>query len=103
MPEEFYLQSIYPEARSVIVIGLPVIFPVLETAPSILYHELYTMVNILLDQYIYRLAMFLTQQGHPSMFIPGTATGWLPSCGATRWPSSPTGKPLSSQGSAHSG
>ena len=36
MPEEFYPQSIYPEARSVIVIGLPVSLPVLETSPSIL-------------------------------------------------------------------
>jgi epoxyqueuosine reductase len=75
MPEEFYPQSIYPEARSVIVIGLPVPLPVLETAPSILYHELYTTVNILLDQYTYRLAMFLTQQGHPSMFVPRDGYG----------------------------
>ena len=30
MPEEFYPQSIYPEARSVIVIGLPISLPVLE-------------------------------------------------------------------------
>jgi epoxyqueuosine reductase len=75
MPEEFFPQSIYPEAKSVIVIGLPVTLPVLETAPSILYHELYTIVNILLDQYTYRLATFLTEQGHPSMFIPRDGYG----------------------------
>jgi epoxyqueuosine reductase len=75
MPEEFYPQSIYPEARSVIVIGLPVPLPVLETAPSILYHELYTTINILLDQYTYRLANFLSEQGHPSMFIPRDGYG----------------------------
>ncbi|AKB51275.1 Iron-sulfur cluster-binding protein [Methanosarcina barkeri str. Wiesmoor] len=60
MPEEFYPQSIYPEAKSVIVIGLPVPLPVLETAPSLYYHELYNTINTLLDQYTYRLANFLT-------------------------------------------
>jgi hypothetical protein len=64
MPEEFYPQAIFPEARSVIVIGLPVHLPVLETAPSIYYHELYKTVNTLLDQYAYRLASFLNDQGY---------------------------------------
>jgi epoxyqueuosine reductase len=75
MPREFCPQSIYPEARSVIVIGLPVTLPVIETAPSILYHDLYTTVNILLDQYTYRLAAYLTEQGYPSMFIPRDGYG----------------------------
>lgn len=70
MPEEFYPQSIYPEARSVIVIGLPVSLPVLETSPSIYYRELYNTINSLLDQHTYRLAAFLTQLGHPSIFVP---------------------------------
>lgn len=70
MPEEFYPQSIYPEARSVIVIGLPVSLPVLETSPSIFYRELYNTVNALLDQYTYRLANFLNDSGHPSVFVP---------------------------------
>jgi len=70
MPEEFYPQSIYPEARSVIVIGLPISLPVLETSPSVYYRELYSTVNSLLDQYTYRLASYLTQLGHPSVFVP---------------------------------
>ena len=70
MPEEFYPQSIFPEARSVIVIGLPVHLPVLETSPSNYYHELYKTVNTLLDQYTYRLASFLNDEGHPSVFVP---------------------------------
>jgi len=70
MPEEFYPQSIYTEARSVIVIGLPVSLPVLETSPSIFYRELYNTVNALLDQYTYRLANFLNDSGHPSVFVP---------------------------------
>lgn len=75
MPKEFYPQSIYPEARSVIVIGLPVTLPVLETSPSNYYRELYTTVNNLLDQYTYRLANYLTGRGHPSVFVPRDGYG----------------------------
>ncbi|HUS75972.1 MAG TPA: 4Fe-4S binding protein [Methanothrix sp.] len=70
MPEEFYPQSIFPQAKSVIVIGLPVSLPVLETSPSIYYRELYNTVNALLDQYTYRLSNFLNERGHPSVFVP---------------------------------
>jgi epoxyqueuosine reductase len=75
MPEAFYPKSIYPEARSVIVIGLPITLPILETSPSIFYRELYTTVNTLLDQYTYRLANFLNEKGHPSLFVPRDGYG----------------------------
>ncbi|MGB9927524.1 MAG: 4Fe-4S binding protein [Methanosarcina sp.] len=75
VPEEFYPQSIYPEAKSVIVIGLPIPLPVLETSPSLYYRELYVTVNNLLDQYTYRLANFMTHRGHPSIFIPRDGYG----------------------------
>jgi epoxyqueuosine reductase QueG len=75
MPEDFYPQSIFPGARSVIVIGLPIHLPVIETAPSIYYHELYRTVNTLLDQYTYRLASFLNDRGHPSVFVPRDGYG----------------------------
>jgi epoxyqueuosine reductase len=70
MPKEFFPQSIFPEAKSVIVIGLPITLPVLETTPSIFYRELYLTVNSLLDQYSYRLANFLNEKGHSSIFVP---------------------------------
>jgi epoxyqueuosine reductase QueG len=75
VPEEFFPQAIYPEARSVIVIGLPVHLPALETAPSIWYHELYATVNALLDQYTYRLANFLNEKGYPSVAVPRDGYG----------------------------
>jgi len=75
MPEEFYPQSIFPDARSVIVIGLPITLPVLETSPSIHYRELYNTVNALLDQYTYRLSNFLNDRGHPSIFVPRDGYG----------------------------
>jgi epoxyqueuosine reductase QueG len=70
MPEEFYPQSIFAAAKSVIVIGLPITLPVLESSPSIWYREMYSTVNALLDQYTYRLASFLNETGYPSVFLP---------------------------------
>lgn len=75
MPEEFFPQSIFPTARSVVVIGLPIHLPVLETSPSIYYREIYTTVNTLLDQYTYRLACFLNDLGYPSVFVPRDGYG----------------------------
>jgi epoxyqueuosine reductase len=75
VPEDFRPQSIFPETNTVIVIGLPVSLPILETAPSIWYHELYRTVNALLDQAGYRIASVLTAEGHPSVWIPRDGYG----------------------------
>ena len=75
MPREFFPQSIVPGARSVVVIGLPVQLPVLETSPSIYYRELYNVLNSLLDQYTYRIAEFLNKEGSQSVFVPRDGYG----------------------------
>jgi epoxyqueuosine reductase len=75
VPEEFRPRAIYPETQSVIVIGLPVSLPVLETAPSIWYHELYKTVNNLLDENAYRIALSLTRSGFPSVAVPRDGYG----------------------------
>lgn len=77
VPREFRPRSIFPDARSVIVIGLPIDLPVLETTPSIWYHEIYNTVNRLLDQHSYRIAAFLNEKGHPSVFVPRDGYGSL--------------------------
>lgn len=77
MPEEFYPGSIFPEARSVIVLGLPITLPILETTPSIHYHELYKTVNSILDQQGYLLSNMLNERGHPSIWIPRDGYGNL--------------------------
>jgi epoxyqueuosine reductase len=69
MPAEFYPQNVMPGTRTVIVIGLPVTLPVLETTPSVLYHELYRTMNGLLDQYAYRIGLFLEDEGHSAVGI----------------------------------
>jgi len=75
IPEEFWPQSIYSEVKTVIVIGLPVTLPIVETAPSIYYHELYGTVNRLLDDDAYQLANFLTGKGYPSIYLPRDGYG----------------------------
>jgi epoxyqueuosine reductase len=69
MPPEFYPQNVMPGTRSVIVIGLPVNLPILDTTPSVLYHELYKTLNGLLDQFAYMIALFLESEGHSAVGI----------------------------------
>ncbi len=77
VPEDFHPRSIYPEVNSVVVIGLPISLPILETSPSIYYHEQYTTANNLLDQYAYRLSVMLTERGHPSIYVPRDGYGHI--------------------------
>ncbi|TRZ87191.1 MAG: epoxyqueuosine reductase [Methanosarcinales archaeon] len=75
IPEEFWPQSIFPEARTVIVIGLPVALPIVETAPSIYYNELYKTVNAMLDSKANEIANFLTEKGYGSIYLPRDGYG----------------------------
>jgi epoxyqueuosine reductase len=75
VPPEFRPRAIWPEVKTVIVIGIPVSLPVIETAPSIWYHELYRTVNTLLDTSAYRIALFLNAQGTPAIAIPRDGYG----------------------------
>ncbi len=75
VPEAFFPDSILPEARSAVVIGLPIHLPALESAPSIWYREEYKTVNSLIDQYTWRLASVLNDHGFPSVSIPRDGYG----------------------------
>lgn len=75
IPSEFWPQSIYPEVKTVIVIGLPVQLPIVETAPSIYYHEHYETINNLLDEKAYEIANYLTFKGYPSINLPRDGYG----------------------------
>jgi epoxyqueuosine reductase len=75
IPDAFRPRAIVPETNSVIVIGLPVFLPVLESAPSIWYHEHYRTINALLDQAGYRIASLLNSEGYPSVPIPRDGYG----------------------------
>lgn len=68
-------RSIWQETKSVIVVGIPVLLPILETTPSINYVEQYDTSNILLDQLAYRTSVYLTENGHGAIFFPRDAYG----------------------------
>ena len=71
----YHPDAIWPEANTVIVLGIPVLLPILETTPSINYVELYDTCNIMLDQIAYRLAVYLNDRGHASIFLPRDGYG----------------------------
>lgn len=75
IPPEFRPRALWPEVKTVIVIGIPVSLPALETAPSIWYHEVYRTVNTLLDTSAYRIALFLGTRGFPSISLPRDGYG----------------------------
>ncbi len=50
------------------------LLPILESTLSINYTVMYDVTNSLLDQMAYRLALYLNQLGHASIFMPATAT-----------------------------
>lgn len=70
-------ENIWPQAKTVIVLGVPVLLPILETTPSINYVELYNTTNTLLDQVAYRLAVHLNGQGFASVFLPRDGYGTI--------------------------
>jgi len=77
VPEEFFPASIVPETRTVIVIGIPVSLPAVETSPSIWYHEEYRTVNTLLDINAHRIASRLNARGYASAALPRDGYGHI--------------------------
>ena len=67
--------SIWPWSRSVIVMGLQIYLPMIETTPSIVYSELYNTTNRMLDELAYRVANQLYRRGHRAHFFPRDAYG----------------------------
>ena len=69
--------AVWSPARSVVVLGLPMLLPIIESTPSINYQEMYTQTNNLLDQIGYRLSVWLNEKGHPSVWMPRDGYGSL--------------------------
>ena len=70
VPQSYRPQAIWAGAQSVIVVAVPMLLPVIESTPSINYQEMYDTSNRLLDEISFRLASWLTQQGHASVCMP---------------------------------
>ncbi len=69
VPPDFRPRSLWPPARTVIVMGLEIPLPVVETTPSVLHKELYRTANRKLDTLAYDLTRHLNRMGHASFFF----------------------------------
>jgi epoxyqueuosine reductase len=69
VPADFRPRAIWPPARTVIVIGIQMALPVVETTPSVLHMELYRTVNRQLDDLAVALMNHLNRRGHASFFF----------------------------------
>lgn len=70
-------KALWNMAETVIVVGVPMLLPVIESTPSINYQEMYNASNALLDQIGFRLSIWLNDQGHPAIFMPRDGYGNL--------------------------
>jgi len=77
VPEPYWPQSIWPSTQTVIVMGVPMLLPIIESTPSINYQELYATANQLLDQMAFRLAAWLNELGHASIYLTRDGYGSL--------------------------
>lgn len=74
---EYWPQAIWNKTQTVIVLGVPMLLPIVESTPSINHTVLYDTTNSLLDQMGYRLAVYLNNLGHASIFMPRDGYGSL--------------------------
>jgi epoxyqueuosine reductase QueG len=77
VPAPYRPEAIWPDARTVIAFGVPMLLPVIESTPSINYQEMYDTSNRLLDELGYRLAVWLNDRGHAAVFLPRDGYGSL--------------------------
>ena len=66
--------SLWPLTRSVIVMGIQMPLPIVETTPSVHHRDLYTTCNRVLDGLAFDLSRWLNRRGHPS--IPLSRDGY---------------------------
>ena len=69
VPEEYRPDSLWPLARSVIVMGIQMPLPIVETTPSAQHMELYRTSNRILDNMAFELTLWLNRKGHASIFM----------------------------------
>jgi epoxyqueuosine reductase QueG len=74
---EYWPDAIWSKTQTVIVLGVPMLLPIVESTPSINHTVLYDTTNTLLDQMAYRLAVYLNNLGHASIFMPRDGYGSL--------------------------
>lgn len=74
---EFRPQSLWEPARTVIVLGVGMPLPIVETTPSILHKETYDTANRVLDAMAFNLVRFLNRTGNSAYFFTRDGFGSL--------------------------
>jgi epoxyqueuosine reductase len=69
VPPDFRPRSVWPPARTVIVMGIEMPLPIVETTPSVLHRELYGTANRKLDTLAYDVTRRLNRIGIASFFF----------------------------------
>lgn len=77
VPKDYRAKAVWSETETVIVLGVPISLPIIESTPSINYQELYNTTNRLLDNMSYQLSVYLNEKGHASICIPRDGYGNL--------------------------
>ncbi|MDD2554231.1 MAG: epoxyqueuosine reductase [Desulfotomaculaceae bacterium] len=75
IPPEFWPTSLWSMAKTVIVMGMQMPLPIVDTTPSILHRETYETSNRELDSLAYGLTRYLNKAGQASMFFPRDGYG----------------------------
>lgn len=75
VPPDFRPRAIWPLTKTVIVMGLAMPLPIVETTPSVPHMELYKTSNQELDQLAYDLTRYLNRLGQASFFFPRDGFG----------------------------
>ena len=73
--QDFYPQSIWPWCRTVIVLGVPIFLPILESSPSVIYSELDMTARRVLDAAAYKFSCLLNKMGHRTHYL--SCNGYL--------------------------
>jgi epoxyqueuosine reductase QueG len=77
LAESYWPTSVWPQAKTVIVLGVPMLLPIIESTPSINYQEMYNAANQILDQAAFRLAAWLNDLGHAAIYLTRDGYGNL--------------------------
>ena len=75
VPPDFRPAALWPATKTVIVLGIGMLLPILETTPSIVHTEMYRTVNRALDKLAFDVARYLNRRNHASTFFPRDGYG----------------------------
>jgi len=95
VPEDFQPRQIWAPVRTVIVLGMAMPLPIVETTPSVLHMELYNTVNRRLDTLAYDVVRHLNRLGQAATFF--SRDGYNSLKALRRWP----GAAFGSSGTTH--